>query len=80
MEWAELTEIPHRVFAQPIVELLRDNGIDARVQADDMGGLDPALAFVAGVRVLVKRAQLPEALLLLGQFEAAPEPDWESKI
>ncbi len=80
MEWAELTEIPHRVFAQPIVELLRDNGIDARVQADDMGGLDPALAFVTGVRVLVKRAQLPAALLLLGQFEASPEPDWESKI
>jgi len=51
--WVALERVPNRTLAQPIVDLLADNDIPARVQSDDCGGLDPALAFVLGTWVEV---------------------------
>lgn len=74
-----LTLIEHRALAEPIVALLADNGIDSFVKSDDCGGVDPALAFANGTRIMVDPSDLPQARELLAAYEAAPrlEPDFE---
>ncbi len=69
---AALTLVQHRVLAEPIVALLADNGIRSFVSSDDCGGLDPALQFANGVRVLVDPADLARARHLLLAYENAP--------
>jgi hypothetical protein len=44
--------VPSRVEAELIVGLLRSNGLQAAVSADDAGGQEPPLQ-IQGVRVLV---------------------------
>jgi len=44
--------VASRTEAEPIVGLLRSNGLSAAVSADDAGGQDPQLQ-LEGVRVLV---------------------------
>ncbi len=52
--------------AEPILQWLRSNGIDAQlIDEDDLGGLDPALAFAHGTGVVVPilDAERAEALI-----------------
>ncbi len=72
-----LITLEQRFLAAPILGLLVDNGIDARVSSDDCGGVDPALAFALGVRVLVPLEDAERATELLKEYqEAEPElPD-----
>ncbi len=69
---ASLTLVQNRTMAVPIVDLLRDNGIRSFVQSDDCGGVDPALAFSNGTRVMVDPADLVAARRLLLAYENAP--------
>lgn len=45
--------------------LLESSGISASVSADDYGGLQPALAFTFGVRLLVHSSDMEESLKIL---------------
>ncbi len=66
-----LTRAPQRALAQPIVDLLQDHEINAWIQSDDCGGVDPALNFVNGTHVMVPRGALERARELLAEFQAA---------
>ena len=44
---------------------LEANGIDSMVSADDFGGIRPELAFVQGVRLLIKKENEERALEIL---------------
>ncbi len=66
-----LTLAPQRALAEPIAELLQDHGIDAWVNSDDCGGVDPALNFANGTKVMVPRADLDQSRELLAAFQAA---------
>jgi hypothetical protein len=70
---ASLTLVEHRALAEPILALLADNGIRAFVNSDDCGGVDPALAFANGTRVMVAPEDLPRARSLLLAYENAPQ-------
>jgi hypothetical protein len=69
--FVELTTVSQRVFAEPLLSMLNDNGIAARASADDCGGVDPSLAFTRGVGVLVPTADLARAKELLTDFDTA---------
>jgi hypothetical protein len=56
--------------AHIIVGLLQANGISATVSSDDMGGADPQLQLVQGVRVLVAADDDDEARSVIAQAEA----------
>lgn len=55
--------------ARLIAGMLEASGIEALVSADDAGGNEPQFQLTAGVRVLVARADVPEALKLLEEAE-----------
>lgn len=57
-----------RAEAELIAGMLRHHGIQARVSADDLGGVDMALQ-AQGVRVLVPAADESEARKLLNQSD-----------
>jgi hypothetical protein len=66
-----LTLVEHRALAVPLVEFLADHGVAAWVESDDCGGVDPALAFSNGVRVMVRPEAAVQARELLVAWEAA---------
>jgi hypothetical protein len=55
--------------AELIAGLLRENGLDAAVSADDAGGQEPQLQ-LQGVRVLVARADEAAARQILAEAES----------
>jgi hypothetical protein len=61
--------VTSRIEAELIVGLLRSNGLDAAVAADDAGGQEPQLQ-LQGVRVLVARSDEAEARRLLAEAES----------
>lgn len=75
--FVQIAFVTQRVFAEPIVHFLADNGISARVQSDDCGGVDPALNFTSGTRIQVASEDAVRAKELIDEWEAAPfaEPD-----
>lgn len=55
--------------AQPILQWLHDNGIDASlIDPDDLGGLDPALAFAHATGVVVASADAERAQKLIADY------------
>ena len=58
--------VTSRTEAELIAGLLRSNGVQAAVAADDAGGQEPQLQ-VQGVRVLVARSDEASARLLLAE-------------
>ena len=65
----KLRQIAMPVLAQPMLQYLRDEGVDARLDSDDAGGLNPALAFVHGVWLVVPGDQVDRATMLLERFD-----------
>jgi len=64
------------MLAQPVVQYLRDHGIDAStLDPDDLGGLDPALTFSHGTAIVVPSADADRARELALAFEAAEADD-----
>lgn len=55
--------------------LLEAHGIPALVIGDDAGGMQPALAYVHGVRLAVRHGDAVRALALLEKVEAGEEDD-----
>lgn len=57
--------------AQPILQWLRDNGIDAGlIDPDDLGGLDPALAFAHATGIVVPSAEVERARALIAEYQS----------
>ena len=56
--------VPSRIEAELIVGMLRSNGLNAVLSADDAGGQEPPLQ-IQGVRVLVTRSDEASARQLL---------------
>lgn len=70
----ELTYVDSRIQAQPLLDFLQQNGVDAQfTDDDDMGGLNPALAFAHGTYIAVPTEQLDHAKSLIEAFAAVPE-------
>ena len=65
----QLTETRNPVLAQPIVDLLRENGINAAVFSDDAGGNIPPVAFISGTRIMVPENELGRAREILSRWE-----------
>ena len=63
-----LTYTPNRALAQPLLDYLQYHEIEAVVQSDDCGGVDPALNFIHGTRVMVWQTDLERAQIFLEDF------------
>ena len=74
---ATLVTVPARFLAEPLAQLLRANGINAFIHADDSGGVDPALGMVHGAQIRVPASQLQEARDLLAAYENSGDPEEE---
>ena len=70
-KWVCVEIVSHRALAAMLVDLLCEHGIQARVQGDDCGGVDPALAWVRGVDVMVLAAGETKARQVLEAYYAA---------
>ena len=62
--------VDNRFEAELIAGLLRSNGVEAAVVADDAGGLEPQLQ-MDGVHVLVARADEAVARQLLAEADSS---------
>ena len=60
-----LTTVPSRPEAEVLRSALAAAGIDSLISSDDCGSVDPALAFVRGVQVLVACKDLERATEVL---------------
>ncbi len=58
--------------AEIVRELLLANGIEAFVNSDDCGAVDPALSFARGVELLVDGVDRADAEQVLGDDTVAP--------
>lgn len=67
-ELVVLTYAVNRALVQPIIDFLQYHEIEAMVQSDDCGGVDPALNFVHGTKVLVWNKDLERAKIFLEDF------------
>ena len=70
-DFVVLTDVANRSLGDMLVEVLKDNGIEAFVNSDDYGGVNPALNFVDGTRVMVSKDSLEQAQSLMKEFEAS---------
>lgn len=67
-----LVRMPDRHIAEPLAQLLRGNGIEAFIWADDAGGVHPPLGLTCGTEIRVPEQRLEEARALLKAYEEAP--------
>ena len=77
MSWDNAVVIqtfPSRILAELAAGLLKTEGIDCQVLADDAGGAYPMLQFIRGVRLLVAKEDEARARQVL-EAEAPPEPE-----
>lgn len=65
MKYVPLISFPDRIIANLTANMLRGSGILVQIRSDDAGGVDPALALVNGVELLVPEEQLVMAQDLL---------------
>ena len=62
--------------AVPLLQFLRANGIEAdTLDADDMGGMNPALTFTHGSGIVVAQEDADRARELIADFVDAGEDD-----
>lgn len=65
MKYVHLISFSDRIMANLTANMLRGSGILVQIRVDDAGGVDPALALVNGVELLVPVEQLAMAQDLL---------------
>jgi hypothetical protein len=65
MKFVSLISYSDRMIANLTANMLRGSGIQVQVRSDDAGGVNPALALVNGVELLVPEEQLAMAQDLL---------------
>jgi hypothetical protein len=75
----EVLYVDNAMVADPMVRWLQAHGIDAWLaDPDDLGGLDPALAFVHATGIVVATRDAVRARNLLAAFQQAtiaPTPE-----
>jgi hypothetical protein len=54
------------------------NGVDALIASDDAGGVRPELAFLRGVKLLVREEDAPKAQEIFQALESAQEESQET--
>lgn len=62
-----LETYPDRTEAELAKGLLASGGVDAVIYGDEYGGYAPALSFSEGVQLMVKRADLVNARMILDE-------------
>jgi hypothetical protein len=67
VDLADIETYPDRTEAELAKGILLGGGIDAVIYGDEYGGYGPALSFSEGVRLMVKRADLPKAKMVLAE-------------
>ncbi|MBM4343755.1 MAG: hypothetical protein FJ100_10300 [Deltaproteobacteria bacterium] len=68
--------VDNPMAAAPLLQWLRDNGVDATaLDPDDMGGLAPALTFSHGSAIVVPATEATRAQELIDQFDEAGEDE-----
>jgi hypothetical protein len=63
--WAEVFVTQLQEEAAVIEALLRSEGLPARTESDDAGGMGPSLGWLRGFRVMVPEAAADEARALI---------------
>jgi hypothetical protein len=74
-EWVVVRTFCYQHEADFVKSVLEGSGIEAMTNSDDCGALDPALALVRGVNVLVATDQLEQAESVLGAPRGDDPPD-----
>jgi type III secretory pathway lipoprotein EscJ len=64
-EWTEVYVTQMQEEAAVIEALLRSEGIEARTESDDAGGMGPSLGWLRGFRVMVPAERASEAQALI---------------
>ena len=72
-------EVTQRLDADNVAAFLRSKGLDAIVNADDVGGEIPSLDQTRGVRVLVPESEAEEAKKLIAEAEASSDDEEPSE-
>lgn len=72
-----VTTFPNRSSAEVARGVLESEGIEARLTADDAGGLHPELALNQGVRLVVRSHEVDEARAVLGLEDSTSGHDGE---
>jgi|WetSurMetagenome_2_1015567.scaffolds.fasta_scaffold1371143_1 hypothetical protein len=67
VDLVDLETYPDRTEAELAKGLLASGGIDGVIYGDEYGGYAPALSFSEGVRLMVKRADLVKARMVLDE-------------
>ena len=79
--FSHLVSLPNRFVAEPILQLLQAHGLNARIVADDMGGIDLSLGGPLSARIQVAGEDFEEASRLLASYQEAPlleTDDWKN--
>jgi hypothetical protein len=63
--WKTIQTFSNQIEAEIAAGLLNDHGIDTNIQADNIGGIQPALSLTAGVKLQVPADQAEDALKVL---------------
>lgn len=69
MAFTKIKVFNSRIEAEVAKSFLFSNGIEAQIQADDIGAMRPALAFSNGVLLLVLEKDADAALKILAKLE-----------
>lgn len=71
-----ILHVDNPTLAVPLMQWLTENGIAASLaDPDDMGGMNPGLAFAHGSAIVVPADQVQRAEELIDQFEDETLPD-----
>jgi hypothetical protein len=63
--WKTIQTFSNPIEAEIAAGLLNDHGIDTNIQADNIGGTQPALSLTSGVKLQVPADQVDEAVQIL---------------
>ena len=69
VDLVNLETYPDRTEAELAKGILATGGIAAIIYGDDFGGYSPALSFSEGVQLMVERADLVKARMILAEVE-----------
>jgi hypothetical protein len=63
--WKTIQTFSNQIEAEIAAGLLNEHGIETNIQADNIGGTQPALSLTAGVKLQVPADQAEEAIEIL---------------
>ena len=67
--WQTIQTFSNQIEAEIAAGLLNEHGIETHIQADNIGGTQPALSLTSGVKLQVPAEQAEEAVEVLNSPE-----------